>query len=30
MSRPPVPELDLPEDELIEPVRRLRAKLGIE
>ena len=30
MSLPSVPELDLPEDELSEPVRRLRAKLGIE
>ena len=30
MSLPSVPELDLPEDELSEPVRRLRAKLGME
>ena len=30
MSLPSVPELDLSEDELSEPVRRLRAKLGIQ
>lgn len=30
MSLPSVPELDLPEDELSAPVRRLRAKLGME
>ncbi|KAF9786923.1 NAD-dependent glycerol-3-phosphate dehydrogenase [Thelephora terrestris] len=29
MSLPSVPELDLPENELSEPVRRLRAKLGM-
>ena len=30
MSRPSIPELDLPKDELSAPVRRLRAKLGME
>jgi hypothetical protein len=29
MSLPSIPELDFSEDELSEPVRRLRAKLGI-
>ena len=30
MSLPSVPELELQEDELSEPVKRLRAKLGIQ
>jgi len=30
MSLPSHPELELPEGELSEPVRRLRAKLGME